>query len=141
MTIPKPSVFIKPTLETKFHIDYGWWERSAEDLHTYLMSHLTPEQREAFQQTESDGLIDHIDPDTGEVKRMDALRLALQRAAAEPDFINQHSSLVDSVFRVFLRNDNTPQTPGDLSRATGRDAETILKTLSGRRTYKGIKPA
>ena len=35
-TTGKPGFLIKPTLETKFHIDYSWWEKSSEDLRTYL---------------------------------------------------------------------------------------------------------
>jgi hypothetical protein len=46
----KPSTLIKPTLDTTFHIDYGWWERTGEDLRTYQLSHLAPEQRERLSQ-------------------------------------------------------------------------------------------
>jgi hypothetical protein len=47
---------------------------------------------------------------------------------------------VDSIFRVFLANGNLPQTPHELAAQTRRDASTILKTLSGARIYKGIRP-
>ena len=43
--VQKPSALIKPTLDTTYHIDYSWWERN-DDLRTYLLSHLPPEQRE-----------------------------------------------------------------------------------------------
>jgi hypothetical protein len=143
MTLPgKPSALIKPTLETRFHIDYEWWQRptSEGDLRIYLLSHLPPEQRERIGQSEEGRIVDYIDPETGEVSRLDELRLAIQIAAQDPDFINEHTSLVDSVFRVFLRNNNTPLSPQELSELTGRSAETILKTFSGRRIYKGIRP-
>ncbi|MBZ0299201.1 MAG: hypothetical protein K8J31_05655 [Anaerolineae bacterium] len=44
------------------------------------------------------------------------------------------------MFRVFLANNNTPQTPRELGDKTGRNATTILKTFSGTRIYKGIRP-
>ncbi|TVR19937.1 MAG: hypothetical protein EA396_11670 [Anaerolineaceae bacterium] len=136
----KPSALIKPTLNTKFHIDYDWWERSRDDLRLYLISHLPPEQREHLSQMSEQREIDYIDPDTGEVSRLDELQLAIQLAAQDPDFINPQTSLVDSVFRVFLKNKNVPMTPKQLAEATERPADTILKTLSGRQIYKGIRP-
>ena len=42
----RPSTLLKPTLDTKFHIDYAWWERSNNDLRAYLLTHLTPEKRD-----------------------------------------------------------------------------------------------
>ncbi len=136
----KPSVLIKPTLDTRFYVDYSWWERSEEDLNTYLLSHLLPEQRDALSQTTERRKIDYVDPDTGEVLQLDELTLAIRLAAADPNFISPQTSLVDSIFRVFLANGNIPLTPRELAEQTGRDANTILKTLSGMRIYKGIRP-
>jgi hypothetical protein len=140
MVAGKPSFLIKPTLDTKFHIDYSWWERSSEDLRTYLLSHLLPEQRERLSQNNEDRQVDYIDPDTGEVLRLDELGLAIQIAADDDNFINPHTSLVDSVFRVFLANGNFPLTPRELEEETGRPASTILKTFGGMQIYKGIRP-
>lgn len=140
MSIPKPSALIKPTLDTKFHIDYDWWERTQEDLRIYLLSHLSPQQRERISQSAADQMVDYIDPETGEVLQLDELRLAIQQAAEDPEFINEQTSLVDCIFRVFLKNNNQPLSPNELSNYTGRSAETILKTLSGRHIYKGIRP-
>lgn len=140
MTIPKPNALVKPTLDTKFHIDYDWWHRNSEDLRTYLLSHLLPEQRERLNTTDDTITLDYIHPKTGEVFQMDAIGMAVLEAAQDPNFINPHTSLVDSVFRVFLANSNIPLTPNELAQITGRDAQTILKTLSGRTVYKGIRP-
>ncbi|MFN8448510.1 MAG: hypothetical protein U0521_07940 [Anaerolineae bacterium] len=136
----KPSALIKPTLDTTFHIDYGWWDRTGEDLRTYQLSHLAPDQRERLSQTTDERMIDYIDPATGEVSRLDELQLALHMAARDPDFINPHTSVVDSIFRVFLANGNTPMTPKELGDAIGRSPTVILKTVSGGRVYKGIRP-
>ena len=140
MAAAKPSFLIKPTLNTKFHIDFSWWERSSEDLRTYLLSHLLPEQRERLSQSDEDRKVDYIDPDSGEVHQLDELGLAIQIAAEDENFINPQTSLVDSVFRVFLANGNFPLTPNELEEETERPAATILKTFSGTQIYKGIRP-
>lgn len=137
----KPSRLVKPTLDTEFCIDYEWWERESEDLRTYLLSHVSPEQREFLGQMDENALVDYVDPETGEVFRLDALRLAIKQASEEEDFFNPQTSLVDSVFRAFLANNNLPLTPRQLAEKTGKDANTILKTLGGIRVYKGIRPA
>lgn len=139
-TTGKPSALVKPTLDTLFHIDYSWWERGGGDLRIYTISHLTPEQRERLSQSGEQQVVDYIDPDTGEVFQLDELGLMIQQAAKDPDFINPHTSVVDSIFRVFLANGNTPLSPRELADQIGRPASLILKTLSGGRIYKGIRP-
>ena len=136
----KPSMLVKPTLDTKFYVDYSWWERSSEDLRTYLLSHVLPEQRDRLSAAEAGSVIDYINPDTAEVSQLDELQFAIKKAAEDPNFINPQTSLVDSVFRVFLANANTPLSPRELAEQTGRNATTILKTFSGTRIYKGIRP-
>lgn len=139
-TTGKPSALIKPTIDTLYHIDYSWWDRSGEDLRTYLVSHLPPDQREQLNQATENHVVDYVDPDTGEVFQLTELNLAIQEAAKDHDFINPHTSVVDSIFRVFLANGNEPQSPRNLAERIGRPASLILKTLSGGRVYKGIRP-
>lgn len=131
---------IKPTLDTKFCIDYDWWERSGQDLQVYLVSHLLPEQREYFAEHGAGEESDWVDPETAEVHRVDGLRMALQQAAQDPSFITPQTALVDAVFRVFLANNNVPLTPVELEEHTGRRAMTILRTLASGRVYKGLRP-
>ncbi len=141
MAIPgKPSTLIKPTLDTKFNVDYSWWDRNSEDLRTYLLSHVLPEQRERIIQSEEHRVVDFIDPLTGEVSQLDELQLAIKLAAQDPNFINPQTSLVDSIFRVFLANNNEPLSPRELAERIKKDPTTILKTIGGIRIYKGIKP-
>ena len=140
MQPPKMSGSVKPTQDTKFHIDYTWWERNNEDLRTYLLSHLPAEQRDRLMSSTGDQKVDFIDPDTGEVYQEDEIGMALKNAAKDPGFINPHSSVVDSVFRVFLANNNQPLTPRELGDILGRPPATILKTLAGVRVYYGIRP-
>ncbi len=131
---------IKPTLETKFHIDYSWWERAEQELRVYLLSHLSSEQRAFFTEHRETEETDWIDPVTAEVRKVDALQRALQDASQQPDFISPQTSLVDAVFRVFLANSNVPLTPVELGERTGRQPTTILRTLAGGTVYKGIRP-
>jgi hypothetical protein len=141
MAIPgKPSTLIKPTLDTKFNIDYSWWDRNVEDLRTYLLSHILPEQRERISQSEDQRVVDFIDPETGEVTQLDELQLAIRLAAQDANFINPQTSLVDSIFRVFLANGNAPLSARELAERIGKDAATIVKTIGGIRIYKGIRP-
>jgi hypothetical protein len=137
---PKSSAIVKPTLETKFHIDYEWWKRENNDLRSYMLTHLPADLRSRFEEGGEEKVIDYIDPETGEVFQLDELGLAIQNAAKRDDFINLQTSLVDSIFRVFLGNGNTPRTPIELEEDTGRDARTILKTFGGLRVYRGIRP-
>lgn len=135
------SFLIKPTLDTKFYIDYEWWEEdSPDDLNVYLLTHLSQEEQEKLEHVDNDTIIDYIHPETGEVFQLNALGLAIQKSAKQESFITEHIGLIDSVFRAFLVNDNHPLSSKDLAKITGRDATTILKTIGGMRVYRGIRP-
>lgn len=131
---------VRPTTDTKFHIDYGWWEGQADELQAYLLSLLPAEQRELFEENEAGPQLDWIDPQTAEVKQIDALQQALRSSVEDADELRQ-TPLVDAVFRVFLANGNTPLSPEELEQLTGRPARTILRTLAGARIYRGLRPA
>ncbi|MBZ0317950.1 MAG: hypothetical protein K8L91_16125 [Anaerolineae bacterium] len=127
---------IKPTLDTPFHIDYQWWEKESQDLRSYLIS-LLPEDRRAILTEQAElSEIDVIDPQTAEVRKIDPFEQALRET--EIDF--NGTSLVDSVFQLFLKNGNKPLTPNELGELTGRPATTILRTLAGTRIYRGLRP-
>jgi hypothetical protein len=131
---------VKPTLETRFHIDYDWWKREGRDLRAYLISHLLPEQRAQFDNMREEAPIDWVDPVTAEVRQVDALQQALVTATRDSQFINEHTALVDAIFRVFLANGNKPLTPVELGVEISRPPVTILRTLSGAQVYKGLRP-
>lgn len=132
----------RPGLDTPFHIDYEWWKRDGHDLRAYLLTHLLPDQRKQFENGAMEGEIDWVDPVTAEVRRIDAIQLALVKAAADANYINDHTTLVDAVFRVLLANSNKPLSPNELGQLTKRSAQTILRTLAGTtgQVYKGIRP-
>jgi len=134
---------VKPTLQTKFHIDFDWWDRETRDFRVYLMSHLCPEHQTLFTDYTEGELVDVVDIDTAEVRRVDSLESTLRaHCAQEPNFLTEHTSLVDAVFRVFIANGNHPLSPEELAEKIYRpgQAMTILRTLSGGRVYKGLRP-
>ena len=141
--LPTINRLIKPNLKTKFHIDFDWWERESREFRVYLASHLCAEHRAAFaDQTESD-VVDVVDVETAEVRKEDGVQHTLRiHCSRQPEFITQHTSLVDAVFRVFIANSNQPLSPEELADRISRpgQANTILRTLSGGRVYKGLRP-
>ncbi len=132
---------IKPTLQTRFHIDFDWWRKSDRSWRVYLRSNLCPDHQKMFEDENAEEEVDWVDPDTAEVQVVDGLQhILITHCAKQDGFITEHSTLVDAAFRVFLANGNTPLTPVELSERLGRSADTILKTISGIRVYKGIRP-
>ena len=138
---PTPNRLVKPTLQTRFHIDFAWWEREGRDFRVDVMNHLRPEQQEAFAHYQGGELVDSVDPDTAEVTKVDRMQYILRGlSAAASEFVADHSSLVDMLFHVFLVNGNHPLTPEELSEKINRPAPTILRTIAGPRIYKGLRP-
>jgi hypothetical protein len=133
---------VKPTLQTRFHIDFDWWRQNDRSWRVYLRNYLCPEHQQAFSSLDTGEEVDWVDPETAEVQRVDGLQhILITHCAQQPTFITQQTTLVDSVFRLFLANGNNPLTPEELSEQLGRDARTILRTLSGARVYKGLRPS
>lgn len=139
---PKPARSLRPTLDTPFHIDYEWWNKSDRDLRVYLRSHLCHEHRAQIAESEANlDMIDWVDPRTAEVIRRDGLvQLMRTHCSQQPDYISDHTGLVDAAFRVFLINDNQPLTPRQLADRLERDPEIVLKTLAGKQVYQGLRP-
>ena len=132
---------LKPTTKTPFHIDFDWWKKNERDWHVFLRSLLCPEHQQTFAETEEGGMIDWIDPKTAEVKQVDGIQHALMsHCALLPGFTDSHTALVEAVFRIFLVNGNIPMSSDDLAKRLARPADTILRTISGPRVYRGLRP-
>ena len=67
------SALIKPTLKTKFRIDFEWWKSQDHNWKVYLQSFLCPEHQKLLADYSYSDQIDLINPATGEVTRVDAL--------------------------------------------------------------------
>jgi hypothetical protein len=64
----------------------------------------------------------------------------MSHCVKQPDFLTEHTALVEAVFRLFLTNGNAPMSSEELGSRLNRPAMTILRTLAGARVYKGIRP-
>jgi hypothetical protein len=132
---------LKPTTKTPFHIDFDWWKKNERDWHVFLRSLLCPEHQEVFAEIEEDGMIDWIDPKTAEVKPVDGIQHALMsHCALLPGFSDSHTAMVEAVFRIFLVNGNIPMSADDIAKRLEKPADTILRTISGPRVYRGLRP-
>lgn len=131
---------VKPSLHTRFHIDFEWWRKNENDWHVHLGGLLCAEHKKSMADMQSGAMIDFVDPDTAEVRPMDGLQqVILSHCARQPEFVTGQTQLVEAVFRTFLANGNSPLTPNELAERLGRPANTILITISGPRVYKGIR--
>ena len=141
MNETKMTSLIKPTIQTPFHVDFDWWRATDNNWHVALQGLLCPEHQEAFATLPEGQLIDWIDPETAEVRQLDGLQhTIISHCARQADFLNEHTALVEGVFRLLLANGNTPIAAEELGRRLNRPADTILKTIAGVRVYKGIRP-
>jgi len=140
---PRPKISAahlkRPSLDTKFHIDFEWWDESDLDLKTYLYSRLDIGDESALDLGVDQ--VDLVDSVTGEVRQVDGFQFALQTYFNQlPKDFAQQSSLVDAIFFVLLANANKPMTASELAQGVGRDPDMVLKTISGTRIYQGIRP-
>jgi len=139
--VEKARVLVRPTVDTKFHIDTAWWARADRELEVYLIGQLCAEHQAAFADMDSQAMIDVVDPETGEVRQLPGIQhVLISHCAKQPDYLTPQTSLVNAVFRLFLANGNTPLTPQEMQERLGKPANTILRTLSSPRVYKGIRP-
>jgi hypothetical protein len=141
MSEPKKFSLVKPTVATPFHIDFAWWRENDRNWHVELRSLLCEEHQKAFADLPEGQLIDWVDPETAEVRQMDGLQNAIiTHCARQEGFLDEHTALVDAVFRILLSDGNKPMSAEEFGARLNRPAETILKTLAGPRVYKGIRP-
>ncbi len=133
---------VKPTIHTPFSIDFNWWKNHDRDWRVFLRGYLSPEDRSRYLEQNNEDLVDIVDPDSGEVHAVDGLQhIIITQYARQDDFITQSTSASEAVFRLLLANGNTPMTPVELGERMGRDPDVILRMLSGKRVYKGIRPS
>jgi hypothetical protein len=139
--VPALARFIKPTLDTPFHIDYNWWVEQGLDLNVQLLQHLSPELREVYTGQRLGDKIDLIDWETGEVRQVEGLQyLIATRCSKDPGYIMQAPTLLEAIFRAFLSNGNHPLTPRALAPLVGHTSEQVLRVLSGSIVRKGLRP-
>jgi hypothetical protein len=133
--------WVRPTQETKFQIDFDWWEEKGQSFRLHLLSHLCDDCRPRYLDHRQTELIDWVDAETAEVTRVDGLWHALRTCCSDKsDYISPYTPLATAVFRTFLANGNAPLSATDLAELLHRPADTILRTIGGFRVHHGIKP-
>jgi hypothetical protein len=133
--------WMRPTVDTKFHIDFDWWEEKERNFRLHLLSHLCSDCQSRYKDHREAELIDWVDADTAEVTKVDGLWHSLRICCSQrPDYVDELTPLTTAVFRTFLANGNEPLSPVELQDRLGRPADTILRTIGGVRVYHGIKP-
>jgi hypothetical protein len=133
--------FARVTEETKFKIDYDWFEKNGQDVNVLIVKCLTPQQLEGAGDEPLDASFDSVDPETAEVSRVTrAMQLIRAERAHDPEFISPHTPVAEAAFRAFLLNNNVPMSAGELALRIGRTSKEIIDRLGGRVVYNGIKP-
>ncbi len=134
--------YIKPTLETKFHVDFAWWQKKGQNLRSHLQSQACSEAKKLYEELGQDQTFDWINPETGQVFQIDILwHIIYTHCGQEPNFVNAPAPLISTIFRAFIANNNTPLTPIELhEQLQKKTPELILKTIGRRQVYKGIRP-
>lgn len=120
------------TTKSKFYIDVAYWERSGRNFRQEVHETLCPECRDQFP-LEDAREVDHVDPVTGEVVRMDVLLdCASDVCAKSPEFVNPKMPLTRAIFRALIASGNAPQSPEEIyARLKKGSPQIILKELLG----------
>ncbi len=140
---PRPKIKLtsikRTTPDTKFMIDFEWWEQSNLDLKAYLLSRFSLGDETALE-AEFDQ-VDLVDPRTGQVHQVDGFQYLIQAYfhRLPEDFIT-HASLVDATFCALLSNANQPMSAHEIAERIDRPADVIVRTLGGAKIYQGIRP-
>jgi len=118
------------TTKSKFKIDLTLWDREGRDFRREVYDSLCDECKQMYSLEEKRD-VDHIDPVTGEVTRVDVLLdCASDVCADSSDFINPKMPLTRSIFRAFIASGNLPQSAEDIyARIKKGSPQVILKEL------------
>ena len=133
--------YVKPTLDTKFHIDFSWWQKQGNKFKAQLRSHACPECLADYEDEEGQ-TFDWVDPETGEVFEIDLLwHLVYKHCSEDPDFIENTMPLTTAIFRAFIANNNSPLTAAEIHHwVMQKSPSLILRTIGGHNVYQGIRP-
>jgi len=138
--VQKKLKLFKPSINTKFYIDFDWWKENDSNWRVFLRGFLCDNHQQYFADKPSDIEVDAIDPETAEVTKMDGLLYALiYHCAKQEDFIGKNIPVIAKVFRLLLANGGQPMSPQELESVVNRPARTILTILTGPQVYKGIR--
>jgi len=118
------------TTKSRFQIDVGYWETQGRNFRQEIYDALCSECKSMYSFEELRE-VDHVDPTTGEVTRMDALLdCASEVCANSSEFMNPRMPLTRSIFRALIAAGNTPQSSEEIfARIKKGSPQIILKEL------------
>lgn len=136
------SPIFRPDTKTLFHIDLAWLEKSGRDLRAEMHAALCSECRALYPTPADARLVDRVDPQTGEVKRIDALwECLMDHCGHQPNFITPATPLTTALFRALLANGNQPMSPEQLHQRVRKSTPAgILRVLLNNQSEHGIVP-
>ncbi len=132
----------RPDTNTLFHIDPDWFEKNGRDLRTEMYGALCDECRAYYPSPSDSRPVDRINPETGEITRVDALwECVADHCGLRPGFITPATPLTSAIFRALLANGNNPMSPEQLYRRVAKsNPPGILKLLMGAEIENGVVP-
>lgn len=118
------------TTTSKFQIDVSYWEKQGRNFREEVYDALCDECKSMYSLDDQRD-VDHIDPVTGQVTRLDVLLdCASEVCANAPDFVNPRMPLTRSIFRAFIAGGNMPQSAEEIfARIKKGSPQIILKEL------------
>lgn len=133
----------RPTVDTKFHIDMGWWQANDRDIRIYMRDVLCDECKTLYAESYRDSdKVDWVDGQTGEVSRVDGLWHCFRSCCGlKPGYISPSTPIIDAIFLTFLANGNEPLSIVELyERLDRRPPATLLRILTAAKVYMGLRP-
>ena len=118
------------TTTSKFRIDVSYWENQGRNFREEVYDALCEECKSLYS-LDDQREVDHVDPVTGQVTRLDVLLdCASEVCAITPDFVNPRMPLTRSIFRAMIAGGNMPQSAEDIyARIKKGSPQIILKEL------------
>ena len=129
-------------VNTKFHIDLGWWESQGRNFREELYESLCDPCKQRYAIDEQQ-VVDRIDPLTGEVTRLNALwECVMDECGRSSDYVGPKVPLTRAIFRALIANGNAPLSAAELHKRIGKSSpQAVLRTLlSPEMEMDGIVP-
>ncbi len=133
---------VRLTTKSKFYIDLKFWEQQGKNFRQEVYDSLCDECK-AMYSLDTVQLVDHIDPQTGEVKQMDAmLDCASEVCAQDKDFVPARMPLTRAIFRAFIAAGNMPQSAEDIYARIKKGSPAIIlrELMSVQMEDEGVTP-
>lgn len=136
------SPVVRLNTQTPFHIDPQWFIENGRDLREELHALLCDDCRAQYPTPADAHVVDRVNPQTGQVTRVDALWECLaDHCGLRADYITPATPLTAAIFRALAANGNQPLSAEELHRRIRKSNPAgILRVLMGAHIENGIVP-